>query len=155
MDTSGDDITDKRKDSDTVKQQISQFLNLLEEYNAKRPSPRPHEDYTFLRDFFPKFVDDHNGRIEEIESNEYQRALKLALEQFPHKPFWVLCMDGRVLTVLIYGGSAGIDDSIRVPGGILRDFVRGKDGKFHLQKDSVYARLLKQEIGRASCRERV
>lgn len=142
----GEDITDKRKDSDTVKQQISQFLNLLEDYNAKRPSPRPHEDYTFLRDFFPKFVDDHNGRIEEIELKEYQKALKLALEQFPHKPFWVLCMDGRVLTVLIYGGSAGIDDSIRVPGGILREFVRGKDGKFHLQKDSVYARLLKQAL---------
>lgn len=146
MSQQDDDITDKKSDNATIKQQIDHFLDLLEEYNVKRPSPRPHEDYKFLQDFFPKFVDDHNSRIEEVESKEYQDALKLAQQQFSHKLFWVLCMDGRVLTILIYGGSAGIDDSIRVPGGILREFVRGKDGRFHLQKDSVYAQLLKRAL---------
>ncbi|MBI4084348.1 MAG: hypothetical protein HY431_00400 [Candidatus Levybacteria bacterium] len=146
MDTQDDDITDKRTESDTLKQQIKHFLNFLEEYNAKRPSPRPHEDYKFLRDFFPKFIDDNNKRIDEVKSEAYKKALRLAEKQFPHKLFWVLCLDGRVLTILIYGGSAGIDDSIRVPGGILREFVRGKDGKFHLQKNSVYAQLLKRAL---------
>lgn len=146
MSQQDDDITDKRTDPDIVKQQIGQFLTLLEEYNAKRPSPRPREDYNFLRDFFPKFIDDNNKRIDEVESHEYKKALHLAQQQFPHKLFWVLCMDGRVLTILIYGGSAGIDDSIRVPGGILREFVRGRDGKFHLQKNTVYAQLLKRAL---------
>lgn len=141
-----DKISHRRSDNDIVKQQVSHFISLLEEYSSKRPSPRSREDYDYLRDFFPRLIDDHNVRIVEVESREYKKALQLAQQQFPHKPFWILCMDGRVLTILMYGGSAHIDDSIRVPGGILREFVRGKDAKFKLQEDSVYAQLLKRAL---------
>ena len=141
-------MSDQAKEalSKKLEKQVSGFINFLEEYNQKRLVPRDTKDYTFLRDFFPRYIEDQNKRADEIDSKEYKEALELAKKQFPHKPHWVLCLDGRVLVVLGYGATADIDDSIRVPGGMLREFVRGKDGKMFLRRDSNYATLLMRSL---------
>ncbi|MBI2443241.1 MAG: hypothetical protein HYV40_05035 [Candidatus Levybacteria bacterium] len=123
-------------------QQIGSFIDLLQDYNKNRLMPRAEEDYTFLRDFFPRFIEDQNTRAKEVSSEKYQKILETAKKQFPHKPHWVLCVDGRVLVVLAYGATADLDDSVRVAGGMLREFVRGTDGKLFLRENSNFARLL-------------
>lgn len=130
--------------SKTLERQIDQFIGGLEKYNQNftPQRQRPAEDYKFLRDFYRRFFQDRNKRSLEITSEKYQEITKLANEEFPIPTFWVLCMDGRVLPVLISGASAHIGDSMRVPGGNIKEFVRGTDGTFKLLHDSNFARLL-------------
>jgi hypothetical protein len=129
-----------------IEKKISGIIDRLEKYNQLRTLPRSDSDFRFIRDFFPRFIEDQKQRADEIDSPEYQNALALAKAQFPHKPHSVVCVDGRVLLFLIYGGIADIDDSIRVPGGMLREFIRGKDGHFLLRSGSNYAKLLEKAI---------
>lgn len=122
--------------------QIDRYIDSLQKYNKKLPHPRVRENYPFLRYFFKHFVEDQNARAQEIDSREYDKILKIANSQFPIKTLWILCIDGRVLSVLEHGASAGVGNSLQVPGGILREFVRGKDGLLKLKDDSHFANLV-------------
>jgi hypothetical protein len=138
------------KEGSLISRKINEFIDLLQEYNQHRLMPRQEKDYMFLRNFFHLFIEDQNRRAKEVASKDYQNILKLAKRQFPHKPYWVLCVDGRVLVILAYGATADIDDSVRVPGGMLREFVRGTDGKMFLRSESNFARLLVKALNSSS-----
>lgn len=126
--------------------QIERFIGLLEVYNKKLPHPRNKKIYPFLRHFYKQFIIDQNKRALEISTPLYQKIKILANEQFPVKTLWNLCIDGRVLGILMHGASAGVGRSVRVPGGMLREFVRGKNGKLMLEKSSDFAMLLKRAL---------
>lgn len=131
-----------KKSQSQIDKQIDLFIDSLEQYNKKRPNPRRREDYTYLRHFFKAFVKDQNKRAAEIISKEYAKVLQLAYKQFPMKTMWNLCIDGRVLAILAHGATAHIGSSIRIPGGMIREFIRGKDGRLMLKDNSIYAKLL-------------
>jgi hypothetical protein len=131
-----------------IGKQVTAFITSLEKYNKKRLSPQPAENYLFLRDFYLRFFYDRNQRADEVASETYTRVKDLANKQFVAPTLWNLCMDGRVLAILINGATSGVGSSIRVPGGILREFVRGKDGKLQLIPTSNYARLLERAFYR-------
>lgn len=128
--------------------QVNTFLDELEKYNDVRPQERKRDkkDYDFLRYFYEGFFTGRNKRADEVSSSEYQAIRKLALEQFPTPTLWNLCMDGRVKTVLTNGATAGVGASIRVPGGILREFVRDPQGNFRLLPESNFAGLLDRAL---------
>lgn len=128
--------------SQTLEKQIDTFIDQLEAYNKKRPSPRRKESYIYLRHLFKQFVKDRNQRAFEIESPEYQKILAFAQKQLPVKTMFNLCIDGRVTAIFAFGMSAIVGSSLRVPGGMIRDFIRGTDAKLKLRKDSNYARLM-------------
>lgn len=134
--------------SKTLKRQLEDFIDDLEAYNKKREFPRPGKDYDFLRDFYTRFFKDRNARAFEVSSSEYKKVKDLANQQFPAVTLWNLCMDGRVLAVLINGASAGVGSSIRVPGGILREFVFGEDGKLALLENSNFAFIMRRALKR-------
>lgn len=134
--------------SPTLEKQVDSFIDSLRAFNKKRPRPRLEKDYEYLRCFFKRFLQDQNDRALEIESRDYQKVLAYALKQFPVKTMLNLCIDGRVLPILIYGASAIISSSVRVPGGMLRDFIRGTDGRLKLRKNSYYAGLLDAAFAR-------
>lgn len=125
-----------------VEKQIIHFVSKLRAYNRKKEFPQEKRAYELIQDFFIRFVKDRNSRAEEVNSSEYQNILQLAKKQFPVPLFWNLCMDGRVLAVLMNGATAKVGSSIRVPGGILREFVRGEDGRLRLISDSNFSKLL-------------
>lgn len=127
-----------------ISKQISHLLQLLESYNKKLPKDRQNQkdDYAFLKDFFIRFIDDQDTRSKEISSKAYQELEKVIGSNFSMTPLWILCIDGRVLTILMHGMSAP-DNSLRVPAGSLRDFVRDTGGKLMLLKTSSFAELLK------------
>ena len=127
-----------------LRKQVDAFVDALESYNKKRSTDRkrPQADYDYLRDFYKRYFADRNSRAYEVTSSRYKIVVKLANEQFPVPTSWVLCMDGRVLPVLISGASANIGDSMRMPGGNLREFVRGEHGEFKLLPKSTFATLL-------------
>lgn len=129
-----------------LEDQVDSFIDLLQEYNKHRLMPRGDDDYAFLRDFFPRSIEDQNSRSEEVTSEKYQKVLHTAKKQFLHKPHWVLCVDGRVLLVLAYGATADIDNSVKIAGGMVREFVRGTDGKLFLRRQSNFAKLLEQAL---------
>jgi hypothetical protein len=128
--------------------QVDTYIDKLELYNDRSPNERRRAkgDYKFLRDFYLRFFTDRNLRAVAVLSPEYKEVAELARKQFPVSTYWNLCMDGRVKTVLTNGATAGVGASIRVPGGILREFVRGSDGKFKLLKTSNFALLLTQAL---------
>jgi hypothetical protein len=132
--------------------QITGFINLLESYNGKLPAERQRcpEDYAYLRNFFPDFVSDRNARAEEVNTDEYKETLKVAEKLLPMTPFSVMCMDGRVKPIHVFGFSAGVGGSIRVPGGLLKEFFRGKDGELALDGKSNFAELLAEALKRNS-----
>lgn len=123
--------------------QIDHYIDTLESYNKKLPHPRAKENYVFLRHFFKHFIKEHNERSDEVASTAYGKIRDLAYAQFPVKTFWNYCIDGRVLGILAHGASANIGMSIRVPGGILREFVRDAEGKLKILPDSVFAEYIK------------
>lgn len=129
--------------SHVLKKQINQFVDNLQEYNERFPIERRRDvkDYTFLKDFFPKFIEDQNKRALEVSSQRYKKAVQLSLKQFPSPLYWSLCIDGRVLTILMHGLAAP-DFSLRVPAGALRDFVRNSHGQLILMDNSSFANLL-------------
>src|SRR5690606_36982889 len=102
------------------------------------------KDYIFLKDFYLRFLADRNTRSDDVSSTEYAQIKKLANEQFPAVTLWNFCMDGRVLSVLSNGASAGVGSSVRVPGGILREFVYGDDGKLMLLENSNFAFIMRR-----------
>lgn len=124
--------------------QAEAFIGLLEAYNGSLPPERqrPPEDYVFLRNFYPSFIGDRNKRAAEVNSPEYREVTELAEDSFPMTTLSVMCMDGRVKLVHVFGFSAGIGSSIRVPGGLLKEFIRGKDGHLKLEEGSSFAGLL-------------
>ncbi len=126
----------------TLENQITTFIDRLESYNKKLRHPRNPTNYEYLQDFFVRFIKDNNSRALEVANPAYQKIRDRANALFPVTTLWNLCIDGRVLSVLAHGASAGIGSSIRVPGGILREFVRGTDGKLHLKEDSDFAQFL-------------
>ncbi len=126
--------------------QIDQFISNLEAFNQKREFPRSSKDYTFLKNFYTSFFENRNERSEEIGSPEYAEVKKIANAQFPATTLWNLCMDGRVLAILINGATAGIGSSVRVPGGILREFVYGEDGKLTLLENSNFAFIMRRAL---------
>jgi hypothetical protein len=128
---------------------IDTFISTLETYNKKRPleNQRKQRDYDFLRDYYHRFIIERNTRALEVNSKEYKKIRDRARKLFPFTTLWNLCMDGRIKTVTTNGVTAGIGSSIRVPGGILREFVRDEEGKLMLLEDSNFARLLVQALG--------
>ena len=124
--------------------QINLFVSQLEEFNNKLPKERRHQakDYDFIRHFYKAFIDDRNYRALEVESTQYKKALQIAKSLFPMMTLWVLCMDGRVKSIHTNGASAGIGSSIRVPGGILKEFVRGSSGQLKLIPSSYFPNCL-------------
>lgn len=124
--------------------QIDSFVDQLETYNTKLPvqRKRQNKDYSYLRKFYKAFIDDRNKRADSIESKNYAKTLALVKKEFPMMTLWVLCMDGRVKSIHTNGATAGIGSSIRVPGGILKEFVRGNNGKLSLIPHSHFATLL-------------
>lgn len=126
--------------------QIDQFISNLEAYNQKREFPRSSKDYTFLKNFYTSFFENRNERSEEIGSSEYAEVKKIANAQFPATTLWNLCMDGRVLAILINGATAGVGSSVRVPGGILREFVYGEDGRLTLLENSNFAFIMRRAL---------
>lgn len=124
--------------------QIAEFIDGLEQYNHIRPGERQRSkrDYDFLRDFFMRFLTDRNIRAEEVQSKHYEKIKNLANAQFPVPTLWNLCMDGRVKSVVINGMTAGVGGTIRVPGGILREFIRDETGNCTLRRKSNFASLL-------------
>lgn len=125
-----------------IEKQIDTFVDALEDYNHKRLHPRRKEDYKYLRFIFKAFVKDQNKRALDISSPSYREILKVAYKQFPMKTMWNLCIDGRVLAILAHGATAWIGSSIRVPGGMLREFIRAEDGRLKLEEGSQFAKLL-------------
>lgn len=126
----------------TLSTQIDDFIASLEKYNAHRPRPRRKKDYEYLRHFYKDLVKDRNKRALEIESKAYQKVITLAQKQFPAKTMFNLCIDGRVQAILAFGSPAVVGSSLRVPGGMLRDFIRGVDGQLKLLENTVFAKLL-------------
>lgn len=122
--------------------QVTHFVDQLAFYNRKRPHPRSEKDFAYLKHFFIDFIEDRNNRADEVASKIYQEVVKLAQEEFPKPAIWNMCIDGRVLPILVFGASATIGSSIRLPGGIIRDFIRNDEGKLVLKKKSNYAKLL-------------
>lgn len=140
------EATTNPQQSAALKKQVKRFVDTLVEYNALRPDPRLQEDYAFLQDFFPRFLEDRNNRADEVSSPEYRKIVELAHQQFPHKPLWILCVDGRVMPVLAFGASANIGRSIRIPGGILREFVLSSTGELRLLAQSNFVQLLQRTL---------
>jgi len=132
--------------SGQLTKQVNGFIKKLETYNSTRQFPREAKDYSFLRDFYIRFLEDRNKRAAEVTSTKYAKVRALANAQFPFITLWNLCMDGRVLAVLINGASAGVGSSVRVPGGLLREFVYGEDGRLFLMENSNFAFLLKRAL---------
>lgn len=128
--------------SKELESQIERWIGLLESYSRKLPHPRSKKNYPYLRDFFKRFVRDQNERTAEISSLAYEKTRKLAKQQLPMKTLWNFCIDGRVTSIFAHGATAGVGNSVRVPGGILREFVRGKDGRLKLDSRSDFAMLL-------------
>ncbi len=133
-----------------IKGQIFDFIGRLEEYNQTLPPEvrRRPEDYAYLRYFFPAFVTDRNSRAEEVKSEPYIDVADRARTMLPMSTLAVMCMDGRVKMIHAFGFSADIGSAIRKPGGILKEFVRGKDGKLKLEKDSTFAKQLETAMRR-------
>lgn len=129
--------------SNTAKQ-IEAFIQSLERYNDKLPSQvqRGSEDYTYLRYFFPAFVNDRNKRASEIHNPKYQEIVQLANKQLPLPTYTVMCMDGRVKLIHVVGFGAGIGSSMRVPGALLKEFIRSSEGTLRLESTSNFAQLL-------------
>lgn len=134
--------------SKTIKDQIISFVDLLEVYNSKLPPERqrPSEGYVFLRYFFSAFVADRNKRADEVNSSENKTIIKLGEKQLPMTTLSVMCMDGRVKMIHVFGFSAGIGSSLRVPGGLLKEFIRAKDGQLMLEDNSNFAELLNSAV---------
>lgn len=131
---------------ENLKEQVHSFIKQFESYNKKRQFPRDKKDYLFLEDFFVQFIKDRNKRADEVSSLEYKKVKKIANAQFPSITLWNLCMDGRVLAVLMNGASAGVGSSVRVPGGLLREFVYGENGNIFLLENSNYAFILNRAL---------
>lgn len=131
-----------------IEKQISSFLDYLEAYNSKLPPERQRssEGYAFLRYFFPAFVSDRNKRADEVNSLENKTIIKFGEEKLPMTTLSVMCMDGRVKMIHVFGFSAGIGSSLRVPGGLLKEFIRGKDGQLMLEEDSNFAQLVNSAV---------
>lgn len=130
--------------------QIDRYITTLEKYNRKLPHPRAKNNYPFLRDFIKYFIEDQNARAIEVGSLEYQKIKEVANKMFPVRTLWNLCVDGRVLAILMHGACAQVGSSVRVPGGILREFVRGEDGQQKLREDSDFAKLVKNALEKSS-----
>lgn len=129
-----------------LRKQVNTFIDSLEGFNEKRKKvgfrDRHSEDYQFLRDFFLRFFADRNKRADEVSQKKYSEVIILAHKLIPVPTLWNVCVDGRVLVILMIGGSAKIGSSIRTPGGILPEFVFGKDGKMKLLENSHFAHSL-------------
>lgn len=130
----------------TLEAQIERFIGVLETYNRKLPHPRSKKNYPYLLHFYKHFALDQNARSEEVSTPLYQKIKELAESQFPAKTLWNFCIDGRVLSILAHGATARVGSSVRVPGGMLREFVRGKDGRLILEQSSDFAILLKKAL---------
>lgn len=142
-------MVEKKKTSSltpTLKKQIDSFITSLESFNDQRlqkgTRARPKESYTFLRDFYQKFFIDRNKRADEVSTDTYAKVIDVAHSLIPIPTLWDVCVDGRVLIVLVMGGSAKIGSRVRVPGGILHEFVLGKDGKLKLLENSQFAGMV-------------
>lgn len=134
----------ENNEPERINLQIRSFVDRLQGYNSTLPPERQHleRDYEFLGSFFSNFIRDRNSRAEEVNSPGYEKVLELANSLFPMTAFSVMCMDGRVKLIHVFGFSAGIGSSIRVPGGLLKEFVRGREGKLMLADHSNFAELL-------------
>lgn len=134
-----------------LEKQVDYFIDLLRSYNAILPPARQREekDYLFQKDFYKQFLLDRNTRAADVKTPTYSDIASLARSQFPVRSFWNLCMDGRVKTVLTNGVTAKVGSSIRVPGGILREFVRNENGKIVLLRESNFANVLDNTLERS------
>lgn len=134
-------------------QQIDSLINSLKTFSQKSDQPIDPKNYIFLQDFYRRFFSDRNKRSVEVESAEYKEIIAFANSQFPAMTLWNLCMDGRVLAVLLHGASAKVGSSIRTPAGIFHEFVRGKNGKYSLLENSNFASLLEKALRRSKTKK--
>jgi hypothetical protein len=100
---------------------------------------QPEKAFAFLRHFYKSFVADRNKRAKEVNADEYKEIFAEIKKHLPMMPFFIGCMDGRVKFVHEFGFSAHIGGGIRVPGGSIKDFVRGTDGQITLKEKSNFA----------------
>lgn len=127
-----------------LSKQINSFIDSLQSFNKLLPqhARRLDTDYKFLRKFCVKVISERNKRAKEIGTKEYNDVVELARSQLPMDTYNIFCMDGRVLSPIVFGQTYKITGSIRVPGGILQEFDWGRDGKMFLRENSAFANLL-------------
>lgn len=122
--------------------QITAFVDGLQRFNDQLPehARRKPENYKFLRGFVPEVVAERNHRAKETTTPEYQATVDLARSLFPMPNYNDFCMDGRVLPPLVFLETYGIGSSLRVPGGIINEFVWAENGEMILRKDSSFSK---------------
>lgn len=127
---------------DRLKPQVSHLLAMLSDVNKSRRYPRPPEEEKFIADFFRRYLEERYRRSAEVNSPEVREAVAIASKLFPYPVYGVLCIDGRVLPPLVAGLMAKFGGFMRLPGGDLQEFVRGRDGELALIRDSHFAQLI-------------
>jgi hypothetical protein len=130
--------------SEKFRAQVDSFVGKLEGFNDKLPQERQRspEDFAYLRQFFPDFIEDRDRRAEEVSSDEYKEVVEISEKLLPLVPYFVMCMDGRVKPVHAFGFTARIGGSIRTPGAVLKGFYRNSDGELQLDENSDFAEHL-------------
>jgi hypothetical protein len=131
-----------------LKRGIHQFISGFREYNSKMPehAKKDERNYTYLEHFLEGLFTERTQRTYEVETKEYGDAVELAKSQFDLPLNFLTCIDGRILTPLMFGISFRMGNALRMPGGILREFIRIEDGSMHLVEGSVFAELLNSAV---------
>lgn len=133
------------KDREAMPQELSSGVDrLVDRFEAANAIKSDHirrrpENYPFARELFKTVLTERNKRAFEVATPEYWDAEALAESLHEEGTYYVLCMDGRVLPVLVFAATYGIGGAIRVPGGLLTEIQRGKDGNMHLKEGSTYS----------------
>jgi hypothetical protein len=130
----------------TIHDQLESFINSLVSFNKKREHPRDTRDYEYLMKFFHRVIQERNERSAIIKDEAYFSIAHSAYHLFPGELMFHVCMDGRVMLILMFGLPARVSRSIRTPGGMIRDFIRGTDGRLFLPKDAPYAKNLLSKL---------
>ena len=66
------------KSLDILTKEVKEFVNTLKKANKNRIIPRPQEDYQFIEAFFNRVIADRNKRADEIDSEKFVEASKIA-----------------------------------------------------------------------------
>jgi hypothetical protein len=134
-----------------LERQVDGFVDAWKSYNQSLPEylRADEANYRFVSHLYKKVISERNKRAAEVATQEYQDALEVENNQFPLRPYSMLCMDGRVLFPLIFGITYGCGGGIRVPGGMLQEFDRGTDGNLFLRDNASFADGLSRAFEKA------